>query len=112
MVSDERDDEGFDQAEAAALEREDDEDVECGDEHAGEKRQAEEKLQGDGRAQDFGQVAGGDGNFTDDPQEDAGASGIVIAAGLGQVAPGSDAELCGEGLQEHRHQVADEDDAE
>ena len=58
----------FDQAEAAALQRQDDQDVERGDQHAGEQRQAEEQLQRDGGAQHFGQVAGGDGDFAEHPQ--------------------------------------------
>ena len=38
--------------------------------------------------------------------------GIVIAAGLGQVAAGGDAELDAEMLEQDRHEVGDHDDGE
>jgi hypothetical protein len=36
----------------------------------------------------------------------------MLAAGLRQIAAHSDAEFGGESLQEHRHEIADENDAE
>src|SRR5262249_8867368 len=102
---DQRDDESFDQAETAALQSENEKDVQRSDEHAGKKRNAEEQLQGYGGAQHFG-------DFADDPKEQGGASGILFAAGLREVAAGGDAEFGREGLEKHRHQVADKNDAE
>jgi hypothetical protein len=111
-AGDERDNESFDEAEAASLQGEDDEYVQRGDEHTGEERESEEKLQRDGRAQDFSEVAGGDGDFANDPEKDGGAAGIMFAAGLGEIAPRGDAEFRGERLKKHRHQIAEKDDAE
>ncbi len=54
----------------AALQREYDQHIQRGDDHAGEKWQAKEQLQGDRRAQYFGEVAGGDGDFAGDPQQE------------------------------------------
>src|SRR6266567_3426005 len=110
--SDERDDEGFDQAEASTLQRENNENVQGSDENTGKKRQAEEKLQCDGGSQDLGEVTGGDSNFADHPKEEGGPAGIVFAAGLSEVTTRRNPKLRRKGLQEHRHQVADEDDAE
>ena len=66
--ADERDDQRFDIAEAPALQEQDEEDVEAGDEDAVEERDVEEQVERDGGADDFGQVAGGDGDLGDDPE--------------------------------------------
>src|SRR6266571_531003 len=110
--SDERDDEGFDQAEASTLQRENNENVQGSDENTGKKRQTEKKLQCDGGSQNLGEVTGGDSNFADHPKEEGGPAGIVFAAGLSEVTTRRNPKLRRKGLQEHRHQVADEDDAE
>ena len=52
-----------------------------------------EEVQRDGRADHFREVAGGDREFAEDPQAERHRPGIVVAAGLGQVASGRDAEL-------------------
>ena len=108
---DERNDEGFHEAEAAALQGENEQNVESGDENAGEKRHAKEQLQSDGGAKNFRKVTCGDGDFANHPKEQGGAAGVVLAAGLREIAAGRDAKLCGQSLQEHRHQIADQDDA-
>src|SRR6266568_1651628 len=105
-------DDGFDQAEAPALQRENNENVQGSDENTGKKRQAEEKLQCDGGSQDLGEVTGGDSNFADHPKEEGGPAGIVFAASLSEVTTRRNPKLRRKGLQEHRHQVADQDDAE
>jgi hypothetical protein len=87
---DERDDESFDDTEAAALQRKDDQDVEAGDDHASEKRKTEKKLESDRGAKDFGEVAGGYGDFADDPERYRSAARIVFAASLGQIAARGD----------------------
>lgn len=109
--SDEGDDECFDETEAAALESENDQDVESGDDHAGKKRQAKEEFERNGGAKDFGKIASGDGDFANDPKSDGSAAGVMLAASLRQVATGGDAEFGGERLEKHGHDVADEDDA-
>ena len=110
--ADEGDDEGFEIAEAAVLEEQDEEDVGAGDEDAVDERDAEEELQRDGGADDFGEVAGGDGDFGEDPEGDGGAARVGLAAGLGEVALGGDAEFEREALEEDRHQVGEHDDEE
>src|SRR6266567_4856066 len=109
---DERDDESFYKAEAPALQRENNENVQGSDENTGKKRQTEKKLQCDGGSQDLGEVTGGDSNFADHPKEEGGPAGIVFAAGLSEVTTRRNPKLRRKGLQEHGHQVADEDDAE
>ena len=66
----------------------------------------------DGRADDFRQIAGRDRDLAEDPEEDDGRLGIMIAAGLGEVASGGDPELDAEMLQQDRHEIGDHDDAE
>src|SRR5207245_2761937 len=58
------------------------------------------------------QVAGGDGDLAQHPEHEAHRAGVVVAAGLRQIAPGDDAQLEGERLQQDGHQVGDHDDAE
>ena len=50
------------------------------------QRQPEQQVQGDGRADDFGQVAGRNGDFAQHPQRQAHGPGVVVAASLGKVA--------------------------
>ncbi len=107
-----RDDEGLDQAEAAALQRQNDQHVERRNHHAREQRKTEEQLQRDSRAQNFGKIARGDGDFASDPQQKGGAARIMFAAGLREIASRSDTEFGGERLEKHRHQIADEHHAE
>ena len=111
-AGDERDHEGFDEAEAASLQGEDDEDVGGGEEHAEKQRDVEEEIKSDGGAEDFGEVAGGDGEFAGHPEKNGHAAGIVVAAGLGEIASGDDAEFRGEPLEKHRQEITDQDDAE
>src|SRR3984957_10299281 len=109
---DESDDEGLDDAKAAPLQGEDDQDIESSDSHAREQRQTEEQLESDGGAKHFRKVASGDGDFADDPKRDGSTTRVMLAASLSQVAPGGDAQLGRKRLQKHRHEVADENDAE
>src|SRR2546429_831316 len=77
-----RNDESLYEAEPAALQGKNEENVESGEEHARQEGQAEEQLQGDGRAQNFGEIAGGNGQFANHPKNQRGASRIVLAASL------------------------------
>ena len=103
---DEADDERFDVAEAAVLQVEDDEDVERGEADAPDQREAEEQVEGDGGADDLGEVAGGDGDLAEQPEDDGDGARVVVAAGLGEVASAGDAEARGERLEQDRHEVA------
>src|SRR2546429_1767417 len=107
-----RNDESLYEAEPAAWQGKNEENVESGEEHARQEGQAEEQLQGDGRAQNFGEIAGGNGQFANHPKNQRGASRIVLAASLREVPSGGDAKFRRESLQEHRHQIADQYDAE
>jgi hypothetical protein len=86
--------------------------VEHRDRHAPGERYAEQQVERDGGANDLRQIAGGDGDLTEHPEREAGGSREVIAAGLSEVATGDDAEFGGEALQQDRHEVRKQDDAE
>src|SRR5207237_5324011 len=90
---DERDDERFDVAEAFILKIHDREDVQRGDADAPDQRNLEQQVERDGRADHFSEVAGANGNFAEQPQRDAHRPGIMITAGLREVAASQDAEL-------------------
>src|SRR5580700_194245 len=63
------DHERLNQAKPAALQRQDNQHVQRGDEHADEQRESEEQLQCDGRAQHLCEIARSDRNFASDPQK-------------------------------------------
>ena len=90
---DERDDERLEQPEALVLQVEHDEHVERGDRDAPGERDAEEQVERDRGADDFGQVARGDGDFAQHPEREPDRLGVVIATRLREVAAGDDAEL-------------------
>ena len=70
-------------------------------------------LQRDRGADHFREVAGGDGDFAEDPERECEVRRrVMIAAGLREVAAGGDAELGGERLEQDRHEVGDQNDAE
>jgi hypothetical protein len=108
----ERDDERLNVAKALVLKKHHEQYVERGDAHAPDQRDAEEQIQRDGRADDFREVARADGRFAEQPEHDGDGLGVMVPAGLGEVAPGDDAELGAERLQENRHEVRDQDDGE
>ena len=110
------DDQGNDQrldvAEAAVLQKKDHQHIERGQAHPPYERESQEQVQRDRRAQHFGEVAGRDRDFAQDPEEERGRARIAVAAGLGEVASAGDAEARGQGLKQNRHQVGDHDDGE
>ena len=57
-------------------------------EHAPENGNAEQQIQPDGRAEHFGQIAGGNGDFAQSEQHVVDRRRILVVAGLGQVAAG------------------------
>ena len=67
--------------------------------------QAEQELQADRRAEYLGQVAGGDGDFAQDPERCRDGAAEHRPAGLGEVHPGDDPEPGAQALQQDRHQV-------
>ena len=110
--ADQRDHQRLNVAEAPALHQENQQHVEAGDQHAIEERNVEEQVQGDGRADDLGQIACGDGDFGANPQRVAHAGAVALVAHLRQVALGGNSQLEREALQENRHQVRGHDDKE
>ena len=72
----------------------------------------EQQVQRDRRADDLGQVARGDGDLAEDPERDGDRLRVVVAARLREIAAGDDAELRREALEEHRHDVREQHDAE
>ncbi len=61
--ADERDHQRLDVAESPALQQQNQQHVQAGDEHAVEERNVEEQFQRDGRANYLGQIAGGNGDL-------------------------------------------------
>src|SRR5205807_7895881 len=77
-----------------------------GGEHDGDAQvDVEEQVQAQRRAQELGQVGGHGPDLGDDPHGVDKLSGEVPAAELGQVPARGDAQLGGEALHEHGHQV-------
>ena len=107
---DQRDDEGLELAEAVTLQQEDDEDVQRRHADSQQHRHAEQKVERDGGADDLRQVAGADGDLAEDPKPEDHRGRIAVAAGLGQVAAGGDAETGAESLQQHGHQIRQQHD--
>ncbi len=79
---------------------------------AGQQRNVEQEVQGDRRAQHFGQIAGDDGNFAQEPEREIDGARIGFAAGLGEVAAGDDSEPRAQRLQQDGHGVRHDQDPE
>src|SRR6266446_1285472 len=63
----EGDDQGFDITKALCLEEENGQDIECSDNASPHQGNAKKKLQGDGRADYFSQIAGGNCDLAKNP---------------------------------------------
>ena len=105
-----RHDEGFQEAEATVHQEQHQERIDGRDEGADHQRNAEQKLQRDGRADHLGEVAGNDRQLAGEVEDEIDRRRIGIAAGLGEVAAGDDAKAGGQRLQQDRHQVGQQDD--
>ncbi len=104
----ERDDEGLDPAEAQLLEPEDEEDVEGGDDDAELEWHPEQEIEADRRSHHLGDVGGDDGDLGEKPEHRRDGPREGIAAGLGEVAAGTDGEPGAERLQDDCHDVGEE----
>jgi len=109
---DEDEDDGFDHADVEMLEGEEKEDVEASNDDGPQHRDVEHEVEGDGAAEDFGEVAGADGDFAGDPVGPAHPGGEPVAAGLGEVLFDNDAEAGGDDLHENGHEAGEADDPE
>ena len=104
--------EGFDPAEANVLQIKDEEHVERRDEHADLERNAEQQVEADRRADHFGEVGGADGDLGQQPKHVADRLGERVAARLGKVASRGEAETGAQRLQQDRHDVRHQGDAQ
>ena len=93
-------DDRLDLSEAEAGEPQQHEHVEPGDEHAELQRQVEQQVQGDGRADDLGEVAGDDRDLAEKPEGDRGGLPVVVAAGHREVLARREAQPGAEHLEE------------
>ena len=101
-------DDGLEAPVALGLQPEDREGDDGGDEPGLEERHVEEQVQRDGGADELGEVGRHGDQLGLDPQPPRDRPREVIAAQLGEVAPGRDADLGREVLDQHRHEVGAE----
>ena len=78
----------------------------------GVKQRAEEEIEADSSAEEFGEVGGDGRDFGGDPEADGGGAREIFAAVLRECEAGDDAQLGGEVLDEHRHGIGPEQDPE
>jgi hypothetical protein len=102
--------EGFDPAKAERLQRQNQKHVGGGDDHADLERNVKQQIEADRGADHFGKVGRGDGDFRRQPQRQRHKARKGIAAGLGEIAPGADAEPRAQRLQHDRHHVGQQRD--
>src|SRR3982074_1516482 len=76
---------------------------------AGRRPRAKRRVEADRRPQDLGEVGGHRHELGDHPEAVRHRLGELVPADPRQPAPGGDAELGGEDLDENRHQVGGED---
>ena len=80
------------------------------DAHAGDEGDVQQQGQTDGAAEEFGEVGRHRRHFADDPQRIDDGLGKMLAAHFGQVAPGDDAELGRQRLEQHGDDVGHQHD--
>ena len=86
-------DDELDRAKPASVEHQDAVGQDGGDAHAGDERDVQEQRETDRAAEEFGEVGRHRRHFADDPQGPDHGLGEMVAAHLGQITPGDDAEL-------------------
>ena len=80
------------------------------DAHAGEQRYVQDQGEADGAAEEFGQIGRHRRHFADDPQGVDDGQRKLLAAHLGEIAPGDDAELGRQRLEQHRDSIGHQHD--
>ncbi len=103
--SEHADDKRLDPTEADGLQREDEEDIERRYEDTDLKRNAEQEIEANGRADDLREIGCSNRDFGEQPKRPCERLGESIAARLGKVAPRSDAEPRTQRLQNDGHDV-------
>jgi hypothetical protein len=108
--AEQRGDGDLEPAVALGLQVQDAERDDGGDQAGGERRDAEQQVERDRRADELGEVGGDGDDLGLDPEAEGHGPLEVLAAQLGQVAAGGDADLRRQVLHEHRHEVRGDDD--
>jgi len=96
----------FKLAKAMALETQDDQRIEPGEQHACPQRHPQQEMQRQCGTQHFGNVGGNDRQFGQQPQHAAGGGGIVAAGQLGEILATRQAHPHRQRLQHDRRQPA------
>jgi len=107
--ADDRRDHRLEQAHAAAVQLQDGDRGDAGEDGRREEVDAEQEVQAERRAEELGQVGRHRDCFCDQPQREGNRPRIAVAADLGEVAARGDAQLRRQGLDEHREQVRGDD---
>src|ERR1700733_3292691 len=107
---DQQQDHCFDCAHAKALQSKKQKYVKAGDDDRPEQWNVEEEVEGNGTAEDLGEIAGADGDFAHQPVGPARPRRVPVAAALGKVFAGDDAEARGNHLHKDGHQAGEADD--
>ena len=101
-------DDQLDRAEAAALHHQDAVGDDGRDDHAGQQRHVEQQRQPDGAAEKLRQIGRHGGDFAHAPHHPDDRLGKLVAAHFRQVAPGDDAELGRQRLEQHGDQIGEQ----
>ena len=109
---DQGDDERLDIAEPLVLQVKHGQHVRAHDHATPDQRNAEEKLKPDRRADHLRQVARRNGDLAQNPQKPDHRHRIMVPAGLGQVPSRGHAQLDAQVLEQDRHEVGNQDDAQ
>ncbi len=102
---DERADDDLDRAKPAAFGHQDAVGDDRRDGHAGHKRDVQQERQPDSGAEEFGEIGRHRRDLADDPERPNHRFRKMLAAQLGQIAPGDDAELGRQRLEQHRRHI-------
>ena len=102
---DQRDHQRLHVAETPALQQQDQQHVEPGDQHAIEQRNVKEQVQRDGRADDLGQVAGRDRDLRADPQRETHPRPVASWQSCARSRSVATPSFSAQALQQDRHQV-------
>ena len=92
-------------AEPAAFEHQDAIGEDARDAHAGEQRDMQQERKTDRAAEKFGEVRRHRRDLADDPERPDDRFWKMLAAQFGQIAPGDDAELGRQRLEQHRREA-------
>ena len=110
--ADQAGDDSLEAPEPFGLQRENSERGDAREERGGEEGDAEDEVEPDRRPHELREIGRHRDDLGLDPEQKADLARETLAADLGQVLAGGDAELRAHRLHEHRHQVGHQDDPE